>query len=215
MSHIAEVKTEIRSLEIAIQTLEQLGIPVHREPFTLGVYGQADYERQCAAGFFVRPGVAHHAGKTFGFGFEPQPGGSFQIVGDPYCIAYCADDPGEQGKKYAYSAENKGHARFLQAYAENVGWVLAASYGMNGERIEDAGDVLLILRGGMLLAHEEMHIRCISNGACEVSMHGCVDSSCYQRTADFEAALGRTLADTRHLDLAHDSAGSHLARVAQ
>ena len=214
MSHIAEVKTEIRSLEIAIQTLEQLGHKVSSAPFTMDVWDEKDPRRECAAGFLLQTGADRHAGKQFGFGFEAQPDGSYQIVGDAYCLLYCVEDTAT-GRAYLTDPRNKDHARFLQLYAENVGWVLAASYGMNGERIEDAGNVLLILRGGMLLAHEEMHIRCISNGACEVSMHGCIDSSCYQRTADFEAALGRTLADTRHLDLAHDSAGSHLARVAQ
>lgn len=194
MSHLSELKTEVRSLELARRTAAALGIPVLE-----GAKGVCSFYAPYRTDCDLVMGTDHASGYGYNVGLQKQANGTYSFVSDVYDIAdkTMLKKIGDDYDAWTTETRNgiAGHVntgkpnRFMQEYALQAGELGAKVGGMRAFRMKQAnGDVWLKVTGGAIPLGAYVLIVARKDGSSSYSAHGVKGKSCL-RVSDWAKKL--------------------------
>lgn len=202
---MTNLKSEVRSLEIAKRTAQALGIPINEQQKYVTCYYSSvagNQDQPCDLVFgTVRQGA-------YSVGLQKQADGTYSFISDVYDVNDKAmlkkfGDDYDQWKEECRGGI-LGHVnagtpnRFLQEYVCQAALLQAKARGMRAIRIpQENGDVIVRLTGGQIPVGAYVNVLARRDGSSQVSPHGVKGKSCLKLTDWARGFLGR-VADVKY-----------------
>ena len=213
MSHLSEIRTEIRDLEALKAAALELGVDVLPWAGVYSYYAPAGQTGHCTPCDLVLGKTEWKAvygtyGYAVGFKHDPETG-VYRVCADVWGVVHenrgiefmeklgpgfsqfrTVCEPGRGNVHYATGRPT----HLLREYAIQCGLSVARQYGMSTERTKNEwGHDVLVMEGGYIPRGARMCVSADSEGNSKVWVEGGMDDSCHSWTEPLEDAMGMKL----------------------